>query len=133
MKLVVDTSIVFSFFNKDSFLLQLTLLNELELISPIELEMEIEEQKEKICKYAKITPTIFDELKKDILDVVQLKEVKHTFLEKAEKLITHKDDAPFLALALELNIPIWSNDNHFKEQKEVLVYTVSELKKIIDA
>ena len=27
------------------------------------------------------------------------------------------DDSPFLALAMMLNAPIWSNDRHFKEAK----------------
>ncbi len=38
------------------------------------------------------------------------------FKDKTDKLISHKADASFLALALELNTPIWSNDEHFKER-----------------
>lgn len=37
------------------------------------------------------------------------------------------DDVPYLALALFLDIPIWSNDGDFKEQSLVKVYTTTEL------
>jgi len=36
-------------------------------------------------------------------------------------------DTPFLALAMQLSCPIWSNDNHFKEQQVIEVYTTSEI------
>jgi predicted nucleic acid-binding protein len=37
------------------------------------------------------------------------------------------DDAPFLALAMMLDSPIWSNDGHFKRQKAVKVFTTKEI------
>ena len=36
-------------------------------------------------------------------------------------------DSPFLALALALGSPIWTNDVHFKQQNLVDVYTTNEL------
>ncbi|HEC92402.1 MAG TPA: hypothetical protein ENI51_05335 [Candidatus Atribacteria bacterium] len=36
-------------------------------------------------------------------------------------------DTPFLALALQLNCPIWSDDKHFKRQNIVKVYTTREI------
>ncbi len=36
-------------------------------------------------------------------------------------------DAPFIALALKLKIPIWSNDKHFKKQQKVVSYTTDEI------
>lgn len=36
-------------------------------------------------------------------------------------------DTPFLALALQLGSPIWTNDNHFKELQDVVVYSTRSL------
>jgi len=41
-------------------------------------------------------------------------------------------DTPFLALAMQLNCPIWSNDKHFKEQQVAEVYTTSEIIDLIE-
>lgn len=41
-------------------------------------------------------------------------------------------DAPFLALALQLGLPIWSNDKHFQRQKEVRVYTTRDILRLIE-
>ncbi len=37
------------------------------------------------------------------------------------------DDSLFLALAMSLNCPIWSNDKHFKRQSFVKAFTTQEL------
>jgi predicted nucleic acid-binding protein len=37
------------------------------------------------------------------------------------------DDSPFLALAMMLNAPIWSNDSHFKKQKAAPIFTTKEI------
>lgn len=131
MRLVVDTSIVFSFFNKDPFLLEFIMSNNLNLISPFELADELNRLRDRVCKYAKISSSEFNELKKVLLEIITLHDVGPGLLSKAESLISHKNDAPFLALALKLDIPIWSNDKHFKEQSAVKVYTVSELKDLL--
>jgi len=40
-------------------------------------------------------------------------------------------DSPFLALALALGSPIWTNDGHFKQQNLVDVYTTNELLELL--
>jgi len=42
-----------------------------------------------------------------------------------------EDDTPFLAAAIHLNCPIWSNDQDFARQKRVQVYTTFQLAKIL--
>jgi predicted nucleic acid-binding protein len=37
------------------------------------------------------------------------------------------NDSPFIALAMLLNCPIWSNDAHFKRQNVIKSYTTKEL------
>ena len=41
-------------------------------------------------------------------------------------------DTPFLALALQLNCPIWSNDRHFKKQGAAKVYTTKEVVELLE-
>lgn len=41
------------------------------------------------------------------------------FLSNAEKLIQDKKDRDILALALAMNCPLWSNDQHFEEIIEI--------------
>ena len=41
-------------------------------------------------------------------------------------------DTPFLALAMQLSCPIWSNDNHFKQQRVIEVYTTREIVDLVE-
>ena len=46
---------------------------------------------------------------------------------KASRLAPHREDTPYLALALHLRLPLWSNDTALKEQGTVPVCTTREL------
>jgi len=49
---------------------------------------------------------------------------------EAEKLIpNHLEDVPYLALALSLKIPLWSNESRLRKQHKVAVIPTHELKK----
>ena len=50
-----------------------------------------------------------------------------THLPEAKSLAADLADAPYLALGLHLNLPIWSNDALLKEQQSVVVYTTQEV------
>ena len=51
---------------------------------------------------------------------------RHKFVQ-ARQIAPHLEDAPYLALALHLHLPLWSNDSALKEQQLVPVYTTQEL------
>jgi len=130
MKLVVDTNIVFSLFKSNSFTRRLVRKHDLELFSPGALIKELDKYCEIICSKGKISEESFEYVKESILEIINIFPESKEFLSKADKLISHKTDLPFLALALELKIPIWSNDSHFKEQSLVSIFTTSELAKM---
>lgn len=115
MELVVDTNVVFSLFKKDSFTNDLIKEHNIRLVSPDWLIKELDKYAEVICSKSIISMESYKIAKEQLLKVVDVKNPSKEFLSKAEKLISDKKDAPFLALALELNIPVWSNDPHFKE------------------
>ena len=48
-------------------------------------------------------------------------------MSEAINIAPHKQDAPYLALALARNIPIWSNDKGIHAQSKVKVCTTKEL------
>ena len=50
-------------------------------------------------------------------------------MKEAFSIIKDRDpkDTPFLALALQLGSPLWSNDKHFKDLSEVIVYSTGSL------
>lgn len=48
-------------------------------------------------------------------------------LAEAQRLAPHPEDAPYLALAMHLHIPLWSNDSALRKQRAISVYTTQEL------
>lgn len=132
MKLVVDTSIVFSLFKSNSETIKLLKEYNFELFSPKELISELLKYEDLICSKSNISKEVFLEDISLIPELIELKSSSQTFKDEADKLISHKIDAPFLALALELNIPIWSNDKHFKEQSSVEIFNTEDLRKELD-
>ena len=61
------------------------------------------------------------------ITTIPLEEIR-PFLKIAINISPDIKDVPYLALALKLNIPIWSNDKELKEkQKHVRVYSTPEL------
>ena len=50
---------------------------------------------------------------------------------EALKIAPHKQDAPYLALALALKVSVWSNDSGFRNQYKVKIVTTSELVRIL--
>ena len=49
-----------------------------------------------------------------------------THLPKVKTLALDPADAPYMALALHLHLPLWSNDAAIKGQRTVVVYTTRE-------
>ncbi|MFA6327948.1 MAG: PIN domain-containing protein [Candidatus Micrarchaeia archaeon] len=63
-----------------------------------------------------------------LANIVQIPADKYlAFKHKALELTPDRDDWPFLALALSLSCPIWSNDRGMKGQTEVRVCSTGEL------
>lgn len=133
MKLIVDTSIVFSLFKSDSFTRQFISKHNFELFAPKELISELSKYCDLICFKSKISKDKFLSDIRKLSDLIEFKTPSNSFILKADKLISHKTDIPFLALAMEIGIPIWSNDSHFKEQDEIKVFTTEELDIFLDS
>lgn len=129
MKLIIDTNILFSYFWKNSFTRSLIMGKDLELFAPDYALEEINKYKKEIIKKTKISEREFSLLRVDIaisVNFVPLKDYK-TFLKKASEICPDKNDVDFFALALKLDLPLWSNDVLLNNQEEISVYTTKEV------
>jgi predicted nucleic acid-binding protein len=131
MEIVVDTNIMISALLKDNLTRRILLLSPFDMYTLACAHDEIQKHKEELIHKSKLNNEQFDYL-------IQLLFSKMNFV-PAEDIEPFKDsaitimrdidpdDSPFLALAMMLNAPIWSNDSHFKRQKAAPVFTTKEI------
>jgi len=131
MKLVLDTNILISALVKKGFAREFIFTRGFgfELFSPAYTLSEINKYKEHICQKANITQEQFYFLLETLFSYVKIINPFHysSHMKESERLIKDKDDAPFLALAIAFNCPIWSDDKHFKKQIKVKIYNTKEI------
>jgi predicted nucleic acid-binding protein len=127
MRLVIDTSIVFSLFKSNSNTNELLRKHKFELYSPKELIEELKKYSEIICKKSNISQDKFLDNVRNLSNIIHFCTSSKNAQDLARNLIAHESDIPFLSLALDLGIPIWSNDLHFKKQEKIKVFTTDEI------
>jgi len=140
-ELIVDASILFSFFNKSSArrnVFKKLLDIGCNLISPKFVLEELFNNKLKIMHFAKITESefkeIFSELNND-LNVMEEESYKKS-LSEANKISPHGEqetkDAPYFALSLAYNeVPIWSDEEAFNNQSSIEIFTTKQLDELL--
>jgi len=133
MRLVTDANIAFSLLKKGSFTRRLAHKYSLDLYSHRFILEELEEHSDELCELLQISEDKFERIKEILSKLINLKiKVSPQQLNWASSLISDPDDSSYLALALKLNFPIWSEDLHFKEQSVVEVFTTKELKEFLE-
>ncbi len=119
MKLVVDTNKIIACLLKDGRVRWLFFSEFLELYAPYYTLEEIDEHKHRILK--KVSKDSYDFIMSKVklkLNMAKITEEDAEIVESAKELAEKFDidDWPFIALALKLNTPIWTND------KDMIVY-----------
>ena len=131
--LVVEANVIFAALIKklDNFKL-ISLLPKLgiKLHSPEFVFEEIMEREERLLKFSGLNVSelrfLIGKLFKSIKSVS--KSEYESFLAEAKDILPgHPKDSAYFALALKLNIPLWSNEKLHKKQFKVKVYSTSEL------
>lgn len=122
MKLVVDTNIVFSLHNKDSFTYELVQQKTFSLFAPEFLKKELAKYAQDIRKKFGTTTVNLH----DFITFIPEQDYAH-LLTQAQQFSPDPDDVDFFALAVLMNCPIWSLDKKLQEQDEVLVITTRDL------
>lgn len=131
MKLVVDTNVVFSALIAGGKTRELIITEDLELSIPEyffkELSNNLDEIEEKTGLERQEIEILLNLLFEE-MHVIPREEFEDK-LDMARDLIadTDPDDAPFLAVALQLEAGIWSDDEHFQEQTKIEVWRTHEL------
>lgn len=118
MKIVVDTNIIFSGLLSPNGTISDLLLNSsgiLDFYAPTYLLDELENHKEKLLKITGYSEKELDFLQRNLfkkIDLIDLESIRELTWEKAIELTKNVDefDAPFIALALELDSPLWTGD-----------------------
>ena len=129
MKFIVDTNILFSFFNEKSKARELSTLSPLILYSPEFALVEIDKHKDEILKKFSLSEMQFSlilKLLQIVVNFVKTKEYEQ-FLPKAKKISPDPDDVDFFALSFKLKCDIRSNDAELKEQSHVKIFSTKDL------
>tara|TARA_Y100000310_G_C20500436_1_gene723708 strand:- start:321 stop:743 length:423 start_codon:yes stop_codon:yes gene_type:complete len=129
LEFVVDTNILFTYFWKQSFTKKILMNQKLRLFSPEFSLEEINNYKSEIIKKTNITEKEFNNIRMDLaiaVEFIPITEYKE-FLKQALKTTPDKNDIDFIALALKLKLPIWSNDSLLKNQDKVKIFSTSDL------
>lgn len=130
MDLVVDANILFAALIKKSITSELLFRDDLHLYAPEFIFVEFEKYRELVKKKTERTDDDFDELLELFqrrIVLVTIEEIK-PFIESAKDISPDTKDVPYIALALKLNIAIWSNDRLLKEKQDtVKVYPTHEI------
>ena len=138
--LIVDASILFSFFKPDSArrgVFKRLLEQECKLASPDFVLKELAGNRSDIMKFAKINEGEFNEVMLELgKDIASFKEEEYKeFLAEANNISPHgggtKDD-PYFALALAFDFPVWSDEAAFRLQSRVKIFTTAELLKLLE-
>src|SRR3989344_3658052 len=127
--MIIDNNILFSLMKPDSKNSSLFSILEIEFMAPSFIIQEFNKYHKDCLKKSGLSEELFEKRKKEILNNIRLFEFKEfrSFLNRAMKNTPDQDDAPYFALALKLNLPIWSNDSDLKKQDKVKIFDTKEI------
>lgn len=131
MRLVVNTNRVIASLIRDSTSRRIIFHLKAELIAIPLLKEEVLKHKSIILEKAGLSETTFDLILQRLYEkmVYLNEEILKEYREGAIKIMDkiNPDDTQFIAAALATNSDIWSDDQHFKKQQKVKVWTTKEL------
>ena len=131
MRLVADANVLFALSKPSSAANSILSTHRLKLLSPDFALVELYSYRKELVRKSgeKRFETVIESLKSKVV-FVDASEYKEKIRDASSKISDPKDIA-YLALALKLGVPVWSNDRHFKEQTLVDAFTTEELIKLL--
>ena len=134
MRLVIDANEIFSFFNAKSKARELALRFDVLLFSPYFAIDEIKKHELSVRKRFSLSERQFSLILRFlqyVITFVPMSEYEE-FVPEAERISPDPNDIDFLALALKLQSPLWSQDKALKSQLKVEVLSTAELVKKLE-
>jgi len=133
MEFVVDTNIAIAAIIRRGGTRFLMLRPDLELASPQRLLEELEKYEQEMAEKSGLGIENVEKAIALVLSNIRIvkREEYAMHEQRAQALAPDKDDAPFFALALALDYPIWSNEKRLKRQGEVKVYCTGEIASLL--
>lgn len=135
MRLVIDANILVAALLKDATTREILLEENIEFFAPECLLLEIRSllKNSKVRRRIKLSDKDLDELTSAIFNKIRFFPERQflSSIKKSIPLVTHIEDAPYIALCLCLGLPLWTNDAALKEQPLVTILTTPELVKLL--
>jgi len=130
MDLIIDANILFAALIKKDLTSDLIVYDLFRLYAPEYIFTEFEKYRGYIKRKTERSNEDFNEalnIFRRRIELIPYEEIK-PFINKAREISPDIKDIPYIALALKLNIPIWSNDKTLKEkQNKIKIYSTHEL------
>lgn len=129
MDAVVDANVLFAALIRDGLTRELLLAKDARLFIPEFILEEFMEHRSEILQKTKRENYELDMvfgMLRSVLIIVPKRDFSH-FLADARAISPDPDDVPYLALALALGIPVWSNDVRLKAQTKVEILTTKDM------
>ncbi len=136
MKIVIDANIIIAALIKESKTREILKNNKFEFISPEFIIEETHKYRTVICKKAGITKEIFEMLMDLIFENIKIinNEEYKQWIDTAKELISDKKDVPYVACYLALKCAgIWTNDEDFKENKNIKVFKTQDMLDLLNS
>ena len=127
MKLVVDTNGVFSALIAGGKTRELIITEDLELSIPEYFFKELSNNLDEIEDKTGLERQEIEILLNLLFEEIHVIPREELYMARDLIADTDPDDAPFLAVALQLEAGIWSDDEHFQEQTKLEVWRTHEL------
>jgi len=131
MDFVIDANIIFAALIKDNVTRFILFRDSVRIFAPEFIFSEIEKYSDEICEKSGKSKDDLDEALNVIMRRITIipKEEMQPFLAKAREFSPDPKDVSYLALALKLKIPVWSNDRILKEKQGIVeIYNTNEVK-----
>ncbi|MFH1650402.1 MAG: PIN domain-containing protein [Candidatus Woesearchaeota archaeon] len=133
MRIVLDTNVLITYFWEGSAVREIMQNKELMFFTSQKALQELLKYKKHVMKKARITSKLFDALLDDMKMVIPFVPNKE-YSDKmavALKISPDKDDAEFIALAMKLKCPLWSNDKALSNIKTLQVITTHDVIRLL--
>lgn len=135
MDLALDANVLFSALIRQDTTFSLILHDDLHLYAPEFLLIELAKHKSVIVQKTGKAEEEFERVLSVLRRYIQFVSMDEftSWLSEAERISPDPKDAAYLALALRMRIPVWSNDKDLRtKQDNIKVLSTNDLVRILD-